>query len=66
MESFLTSAGHGADVDRAEGFLAGRGSWAVPVGRMLPLVRAFTSIVEAAALPVPVNGHDGKTGAGRG
>ena len=33
------------DVDRAERFLAGRGSWAVVVGRMLPFVRAFTSIV---------------------
>jgi membrane protein DedA with SNARE-associated domain len=33
------------DVDRAERFLAGRGSWAVPVGRMLPFIRAFTSIV---------------------
>jgi membrane protein DedA with SNARE-associated domain len=34
-----------SDVDRAERFLAGRGSWAVIVGRMLPFVRAFTSIV---------------------
>jgi len=34
-----------ADVDRAERFLAGRGAWAVVVGRMLPFVRAFTSIV---------------------
>jgi len=34
-----------ADVDRAERFLAGRGGWAVVVGRMLPFVRAFTSIV---------------------
>lgn len=34
-----------ADVDRAERFLAGRGAWAVPVGRMLPLVRAFVSLV---------------------
>ena len=34
-----------ADVDRAERFLAGRGAWAVPVGRMLPLVRAFISLV---------------------
>ena len=33
------------DVDRAERFLAGRGGWAVIVGRMLPFVRAFTSIV---------------------
>jgi membrane protein DedA with SNARE-associated domain len=34
-----------SDVDRAERFLAGRGVWAVPVGRMLPFIRAFTSIV---------------------
>jgi membrane protein DedA with SNARE-associated domain len=34
-----------SDVSRAERFLAGRGAWAVPVGRMLPFVRAFTSIV---------------------
>jgi len=33
------------DVDRAERFLAGRGGWAVAVGRMLPFIRAFTSIV---------------------
>jgi membrane protein DedA with SNARE-associated domain len=33
------------DIDRAERFLAGRGSWAVVVGRMLPFVRAFVSIV---------------------
>src|SRR5580692_9909158 len=34
-----------SDVDRAERFLAGRGAWAIAVGRMLPFVRAFTSIV---------------------
>jgi membrane protein DedA with SNARE-associated domain len=34
-----------SDVARAERFLTGRGAWAVPVGRMLPFVRAFTSIV---------------------
>jgi membrane protein DedA with SNARE-associated domain len=33
------------DVDRAERFLTGRGAWAVPVGRMVPFVRAFISIV---------------------
>jgi membrane protein DedA with SNARE-associated domain len=33
------------DVERAERFLAGRGAWAVTVGRMLPFIRAFTSIV---------------------
>jgi len=34
-----------SDVDRAERFLAGRGAWAIPVGRMIPFIRAFTSIV---------------------
>jgi len=34
-----------SDVSRAERFLEGRGMWAIPVGRMLPFVRAFTSIV---------------------
>jgi membrane protein DedA with SNARE-associated domain len=34
-----------SDVDRAERFLTGRGVWAVPVGRMIPFVRAFVSIV---------------------
>ena len=42
----------GSDVDRAERFLEGRGAWAIPVGRMLPFVRAFTSIV-AGLLRVP-------------
>src|SRR5215469_17029245 len=41
-----------SDVARAERFLAGRGAWAVPVGRMLPLVRAFTSIV-AGLVDIP-------------
>src|SRR5579875_3271156 len=34
-----------SDVDRAERFLDGKGAWAVPVGRMIPVIRAFTSIV---------------------
>ena len=34
-----------ADIDRAERFLAGRGAWAIPVGRALPFVRSFTSVV---------------------
>jgi membrane protein DedA with SNARE-associated domain len=34
-----------ADVDRAERFLVGRGTWAIPVARMLPFIRAFTSLV---------------------
>jgi len=33
-----------ADIDRAERFLVGRGAWAIPLGRALPVVRAFTSI----------------------
>jgi membrane protein DedA with SNARE-associated domain len=41
-----------SDVDRAERFLAGRGAWAVPVGRMLPFIRAFTSIV-AGLVQIP-------------
>jgi membrane protein DedA with SNARE-associated domain len=40
------------DIDRAEGFLAGRGAWTVAVGRMLPVIRAFTSIV-AGLVEVP-------------
>ena len=34
-----------ADIDRAERFFTGRGAWTVAVGRMLPVIRAFTSIV---------------------
>lgn len=34
-----------ADIDRAERFLAGRGIWAIPLGRALPVVRTFVSIV---------------------
>jgi len=34
-----------ADINRAERFLAGRGAWAIPVGRALPFVRSFTSVV---------------------
>jgi membrane protein DedA with SNARE-associated domain len=41
-----------ADIDRAERFLAGRGIWAIPVGRALPVVRTFVSIV-AGFLEVP-------------
>jgi membrane protein DedA with SNARE-associated domain len=40
------------DIDRAERFFAGRGSWVVLVGRMLPVIRAFTSIV-AGLVEVP-------------
>ncbi len=41
-----------SDIDRAERFFAGRGAWAVAVGRMLPLVRAFTSLV-AGFIEIP-------------
>ena len=34
-----------SDVARAERFLVGRGAWALPVGRMLPFVRSFASLV---------------------
>jgi len=40
------------DVDRAERFLVGRGAWALPVARMLPLIRAFASIV-AGVVDIP-------------
>jgi membrane protein DedA with SNARE-associated domain len=39
-------------VDRAERFLVGRGAWALPVARMLPVVRAFASLV-AGIVEVP-------------
>jgi membrane protein DedA with SNARE-associated domain len=38
-----------ADIDRTERFLAGRGAWAIPLGRILPLVRSFTSVVAGFA-----------------
>lgn len=41
------------DLDRAERFFAGRGSWAVAVARMLPLVRCFASF-GAGVVEVPV------------
>ena len=40
------------DIDRAERFIAGRGIWAIPLGRALPVVRTFVSIV-AGFLKVP-------------
>ena len=42
-----------SDVSRAERFLVGRGAWAVPVARCLPLVRAFASIV-SGIVEIPV------------
>jgi membrane protein DedA with SNARE-associated domain len=41
-----------ADIDRAERFFAGRGAWAVPLGRCLPVVRSFVSVV-AGFVEVP-------------
>jgi membrane protein DedA with SNARE-associated domain len=41
-----------SDIDRAERFVAGRGIWAVPLGRALPVVRTFVSIV-AGFIEVP-------------
>jgi membrane protein DedA with SNARE-associated domain len=46
-----------ADIDRAERFFAGRGAWAVPVGRALPVVRTFISIVAGfIKMPAPLFG----------
>jgi membrane protein DedA with SNARE-associated domain len=41
-----------SDIARAEGFFAGRGTWVIAVGRALPLIRAFTSLV-AGLIEVP-------------
>jgi membrane protein DedA with SNARE-associated domain len=38
-----------ADIDRAERFMVGRGSWAIPVGRMTPVVRPYTSLAAGLA-----------------
>jgi membrane protein DedA with SNARE-associated domain len=47
-----------SDLDRAERFFAGRGSWAVAVARALPLVRCFAGfgagVVEVPALPFTI------------
>jgi membrane protein DedA with SNARE-associated domain len=40
------------DLDRAERFFAGRGTWAVAVARVVPLVRAFVGLV-AGFMEVP-------------
>ena len=40
------------DIDRAERFFAGRGAWTVAVGRMLPVIRAFISLV-AGLVEIP-------------
>ena len=41
------------DIERAERFFGGRGAWSVAVGRMIPLVRAFTGLI-AGFLEVPL------------
>jgi membrane protein DedA with SNARE-associated domain len=41
-----------ADIDRVERFFTGRGIWAVPIGRCLPVVRSFVSVV-AGFVEVP-------------
>jgi membrane protein DedA with SNARE-associated domain len=38
-----------ADIDRAERFFTRRGAWAVPLGRCLPVVRSFVSVVAGFA-----------------
>ena len=38
-----------ADIARAERFLDGRGWWAIPLARILPLVRSFASLVAGFA-----------------
>ncbi|MGI9005682.1 MAG: DedA family protein [Streptosporangiaceae bacterium] len=47
-----------SDLDRAERFFAGRGSWAVAVARALPLVRCFAGfgagVVEVPMLPFTI------------
>src|SRR5690242_14480000 len=43
-----------SDVARAERFLEGRGAWAIVVGRMLPFVRAFISIVAGLVRVPPI------------
>ena len=47
-----------SDLDRAERFFAGRGAWAVAVGRVLPIVRCFASfgagVVEIPVLPFTI------------
>jgi membrane protein DedA with SNARE-associated domain len=47
-----------SDLDRAERFFAGRGSWAVAIARALPIVRCFASlgagVVEVPAIPFAI------------
>ena len=34
-----------SDINRTERFVDGHGSWAIPVGRVIPVLRSFTSLV---------------------
>lgn len=47
-----------ADLDRAERFFANRGSWAVAIGRAMPVIRTFASfaagVVEVPAIPFTI------------
>lgn len=38
-----------SDTARAERFVAGHGNWAIPLARMLPLIRSFVSLVAGFA-----------------
>ena len=38
-----------SDINRTERFMNGHGSWAIPVGRVIPVVRSFTSLVAGFA-----------------
>jgi membrane protein DedA with SNARE-associated domain len=42
------------DIDRVERFFTGRGEWTVAVGRVIPLLRAFTPLVAGFAEVPPV------------
>jgi membrane protein DedA with SNARE-associated domain len=43
-----------ADLDRAEAFFDGRGEFAVAIGRALPLIRAFVSLVAGISEMAPL------------
>jgi membrane protein DedA with SNARE-associated domain len=38
-----------SDISRTERFMGGHGSWVIPVGRVIPIVRSFTSLVAGFA-----------------
>jgi len=38
-----------SDISRTERFMNGHGSWVIPVGRVIPVVRSFTSLVAGFA-----------------